>query len=70
MGEYQLEESEEEVTVTVDVGSPKKGGMQQGGYRSSRKYIRSSAMTKRLKNTVLHLTRVLISKKKKQSISE
>ena len=28
---YQLEESEDEVTVTVDVGSPKKAGTQQGG---------------------------------------
>ena len=28
---YQLEESEEEVTVLVGVGSPKKAGTQQGG---------------------------------------
>ena len=28
---YQLEESEEEVTVLVGVGSLKKAGMQQGG---------------------------------------
>ena len=28
---YQLEESDEEVTVLVGVGSPKKAEMQQGG---------------------------------------
>ena len=28
---YQLEESEEEVTVLVDVGPPEKQGMQQEG---------------------------------------
>ena len=28
---YKLEESEEEVTVLVGVGSPEKAGMQQGG---------------------------------------
>ena len=32
------------------------------------KYIRGSAMTKRLKSTVLHSTRVLISKKKKHRV--
>ena len=31
-------------------------------------YIKSSAMTKRLKSTVLHSTRVLISKKKKHGV--
>ena len=39
-----------------------------GVRRQTRKYIRGSAMTKRLKSTVLHSTRVLISKKKKQRV--
>ena len=34
----------------------------------TRKYIRGSAITKRLKSTVLHLTRVLMSKKKKHRV--
>ena len=28
---YQLDEAEEEITVLVEVGSPKKAGTQQGG---------------------------------------
>ena len=34
----------------------------------TRKYIRGSAMTKRLESIVLHSTRALISKKKKHRV--
>ena len=37
---YQLEESEDEATVLVDVGSPKKAGTQQGEWLQERELPR------------------------------